>query len=371
MTKIVLLTYDLNQGGTNHVSCQLANGFAEAGYETRLVACTSAGALHDHFRSKLHPGVDILALGKKKWRSRTMGQIATFFSYRKWLKQERPDIVVATGNNISWFTGFGLLRSGLPNTRFFIKTTNPIVRERDKGLVGRARRSVYGYLFQRADGALTLSDCETRLLQSQFPKTRGKFQTVFNAYLTPAFENAEEKRRRRSKKAPIVVLGVGRLAAQKNFSRLLRAFAASGAENAILKIAGDGDQRKMLEELAQELGIAEKVEFLGFVTDVPALMSSADLFVLSSDYEGLPAVVVEALASNCPVVSTDCFANVRTLLRDLPGCAVTEKNVDALADALRAWFANPVLRPNLRPYAMNYSTSSSVRSHLQAMKAAA
>jgi glycosyltransferase involved in cell wall biosynthesis len=370
MTKIVLVTYELNHGGTNRVSCQLANGFAEAGNEVRLVACTSAGVLDMHYRSNLKPEVASFAFSKAPWKSRTLGQIATFFAYRKWLKRERPDILLATGNNISWFTGLGLFSLRRHGARFFIKTTNPIIRERDSRFITFVRRQVYGFMFRLADGILTLSDCETRMLQSQFPDARDKFQTVFNAYLTGAFEGAENRQKKRAPENPLVILGVGRLVDQKNFSRLLRAFAACGADNAVLKIAGEGEQREMLQQLARELGIEDKVEFLGFVSDVPAAMSSADLFVLSSDYEGLPAVVVEALACNCPVISTDCFANVRTLLKDLPGCAVTEKSAEALAAAMRAWLDHPVLKPDLRPHAMKYSTASSVDSHLKAMMAA-
>jgi glycosyltransferase involved in cell wall biosynthesis len=112
------------------------------------------------------------------------------------------------------------------------------------------------------------------------------------------------------------------------------------------------------------------VQFLGYVSDVPALMASADLFVLSSDYEGLPAVVVEALAMNCPVISTDCFANARDLLEGLPGCAVAERDSEALAEALRRWLAAPAPRPELRPFAERYSTRSAVESHLRAMEEA-
>jgi glycosyltransferase involved in cell wall biosynthesis len=258
---------------------------------------------------------------------------------------------------------------GKKSSRFYIKTTNPIVRERDSFFVNLVRRTVYGWLFRWCDGVLTLSDSETRLLQSQFPQAADKFRTVFNAYLTADFERLGHAAPERAMGAPLVVLGVGRLVDQKNFSRLLRAFAAANPHNAVLRIAGDGEQRAELERLAQSLGISERVEFLGFVSDIPALMETADLFVLSSDYEGLPAVVVEALGCDCPVISTDCFANARELLAGLPGCAVTEKSSGSLAEALRRWVAAPVLKPNLRPHAMLYSTGSSVDSHLQAMEA--
>ncbi len=370
MTQIVLVTYELNQGGTNRVSCHLANGFAEAGHETTLVACTSAGALDVHLKDMLRPEVASFGLSQKSWKSRSFGQIATFRAFRRWLKQKRPEILLATGNNISWFTGFGALTLPELRMRYFIKTTNPIIRERDGRFVTFVRRRVYNLMFRRAEAVLTLSDSETRLLQKQFPKAAAKFRTVYNAYVT----DEALARTRIAAGEPgrqLVVLGVGRLVDQKNFPRLLRAFALANPSNAVLRIAGDGPDRAALMEVAESLGIASRVEFLGFVSDVPALMASADVFVLSSDYEGLPAVVVEALASNCPVISTDCFANARDLLTGLPGCMVTEKSDEALADALRTWLAAPVLEPDLRPYAMNYSTGSSVRSHLEAMGTAA
>jgi glycosyltransferase involved in cell wall biosynthesis len=370
MPKIVLATYELNQGGTNRVLCALANGFVDAGYQPHIIACTSAGALDGELRGKLKTGVESSALSRTPFKSRSWGQVRASAAFRRWLKRERPEILLATGNNISWFSGLNLWAVGKGSTRFFIKTTNPIVRERDGRLVAWVRRKVYGWLFRWCDAVLTLSDSETRLLQSQFPEARDKFRTVFNAYLTAEFERIEPSVGGAQTGLPLVVLGVGRLVDQKNFERLLRAFAAADPRNALLKIAGDGEQRAELEQLSRSLGIADRVQFLGFVSDIPSLMASADLFVLSSDYEGLPAVVVEALACNCPVISTDCFANARDLLEGLPGCVVTEKDAQALGAAIKRWLATPVPRPNLRPYADRYSTRSSVESHIGAMKAA-
>ncbi|PKP96911.1 MAG: glycosyltransferase, partial [Alphaproteobacteria bacterium HGW-Alphaproteobacteria-13] len=166
---------------------------------------------------------------------------------------------------------------------------------------------------------------------------------------------------------PVILLGAGRLAAQKRFDRLLRAFAAAGPSAARLRIAGDGPDRAALAALAAELGVADRVDMIGYTTDMPAQMAAADLFVLSSDYEGLPAVVIEALASDLPVMSTDCFANARELLTGLPGCAAVERSTEALAEALDAWLAAPPAPAELRRFALPYSTANAVASHLAAM----
>jgi glycosyltransferase involved in cell wall biosynthesis len=104
-----------------------------------------------------------------------------------------------------------------------------------------------------------------------------------------------------------VVIAVGSLTQQKDFSTLLRAFSVlRERQDAHLLILGEGELREELESLASELGIATAVDMPGFVDNPYAYMRQADVFVLSSKWEGFGNVVVEALACGCPVVSTDC-----------------------------------------------------------------
>ena len=107
--------------------------------------------------------------------------------------------------------------------------------------------------------------------------------------------------------APPVVLGIGRLVPQKDFPTLLRAFARVRAQRpARLVILGEGKRRGELETLAATLGITADTAMPGFVENPYPYMARAAVFALSSVREGLPAVLIEALACGCPVVSTDC-----------------------------------------------------------------
>ena len=108
--------------------------------------------------------------------------------------------------------------------------------------------------------------------------------------------------------APPVILGVGRLdRAHKDFSTLLRAFAHIRAERHIrLMLLGEGPDRVELEKLIETLGVAADVAMPGFVANPYPYFVRAAVFVLSSAFEGLPTVLIEALACGCPVVSTDC-----------------------------------------------------------------
>lgn len=362
MAFITLVAYAADQGGTTRVLCHLARGFAEAGHRVAILYCTSAGLAPDLAEAP-GPGVETHKLTDRRWGSRALGQIATFLGYRRWLRRHRPDIVLGTGNNINWFAALGVL-SAKPRARYFIKTTNPIVRSSDAPVSGWLRRAIYGLVFRRAAGVLTLSDEETATLQRQFPRAHDHFRTVYNAYLTDAF--AAPRREPRGD-GPIVLLGAGRLSAQKRFDRLIRAFATVDPADARLRIAGDGPDRAALAALAADLGVADRVDMIGYTPDMPTQMAAADLFVLSSDYEGLPAVVIEALALDLPVVSTDCFASARGLLTGLPGCAMVERSTEALAGALRSWLAAPTKHADLRRFALPYSTANAVASHLAAM----
>jgi glycosyltransferase involved in cell wall biosynthesis len=104
-----------------------------------------------------------------------------------------------------------------------------------------------------------------------------------------------------------LVLAVGRLTYQKDFSTLLRAFATVREKmDARLVILGDGPDRRNLESLATKLDIENHVDFPGYVDNPYPYLKRADLFVLSSRYEGLPNVLIEAQICGAPIVSTDC-----------------------------------------------------------------
>jgi len=108
-------------------------------------------------------------------------------------------------------------------------------------------------------------------------------------------------------------LTIGRLAAQKNQILLLEAFARHAWSEDTLVIAGDGPERERLVERTNALGLRARVRFVGHVDDVRALYAEADVFVLSSHYEGAPAVILEALAAGLPIAATNCCVSMEWL----------------------------------------------------------
>jgi glycosyltransferase involved in cell wall biosynthesis len=133
-----------------------------------------------------------------------------------------------------------------------------------------------------------------------------------------------------------VVLGVGRLERRKGFDVLIQAIARVRRSRAVrLVILGEGPDRDALGELARSEGVADAVDLAGWTTNPFAFMARADLFVLASDYEGLPGVLIQAMACGCPVVSTDCPDGPREILADgRYGTLVTPRDPDAMARAI-------------------------------------
>ena len=133
-----------------------------------------------------------------------------------------------------------------------------------------------------------------------------------------------------------VVLAVGRLEEEKEYRILLSAFAMLlKRRQARLIVLGKGSQLSMLQTLADRLRIGAHVDFHGFVTNPFPFMANADLFVLSSRREGLPTVLVEAMACGCPVVSTDCRHGPAEILEGgRLGELVSVGDTQALADAM-------------------------------------
>ena len=154
-----------------------------------------------------------------------------------------------------------------------------------------------------------------------------------------------------------VVLGAGRMTNQKDFPTLIRAFARLVRQRpARLIILGEGPLRQELEGLAQDLGIDDRVSFPGWVDNPFALMSRASLFVLSSIHEGLPTVLVEAMACGCPCVSTDCPSGPAEILEDgRYGPLVPVDDEAALAEAMGKVLDEPPDAKVLRQRAADFS----------------
>jgi glycosyltransferase involved in cell wall biosynthesis len=189
-----------------------------------------------------------------------------------------------------------------------------------------------------------------------------KVRVIYNPIVTPElFRKAEEPLEHPwfREGEPPVILGVGRLTKQKDFPTLIRAFALVRQQRpARLMILGEGEERPQLEALVKELGIAEDVSLPGFVQNPYPYMKKAAVFVLSSRWEGLPTVLIEAAALDVPVISTNCPSGPAEILAMYSDQLVDVGDKDGMARAiLKTLQSRRVERVNVEPYTLNHALS--------------
>ena len=195
------------------------------------------------------------------------------------------------------------------------------------------------WLYPKADFIVGVSQGVVEDLKRVLRFGSEKFRVIYNPIVDDRLlKKAEEPLDHpwfREGESP-VILAAGRLHISKDFPTLLRAFALVRKQiPARLVILGEGEERKELENLAQELGIREDLDLPGFVENPYKYMKRATVFVLSSQWEGLPTVLVEAMACGCPVVATDCPSGPAELLENGKwGRLVPPGDPEALAKAI-------------------------------------
>lgn len=214
--------------------------------------------------------------------------------------------------------------------------------------------------YPRADAIVAVSDGVAADLSRLARLPRSRIATIFNSLDVNRIRklaSAQITDDWFSAGAPPVLLAVGRLAPQKDFPNLLKAFARVRLRCGVhLLILGEGPERGRLEGLAADLGIAAHVRMPGAVLNPFSYMARARLFVLSSAWEGLPTVLMEALACGCPIVSTDCPSGPNEILDGGAfGPLVPLGDDKALAEGIIEALALPVDRRRLRERAEVFS----------------
>lgn len=344
----------------------LANGFHAAGIPTDFLLLRSGGEGEQTLSKLLNPGVRLHTAGPPMG-SRHLELIRGSHVIRGLAGAVRPGLVLASSSNMGLVTGIACRKLRQEGIRAAMKLTNPVIRPEDRhAMKKRYRRALYRFIFQHHDRILTLSDAERRYLQDISPQLSARFVTVPNAYVPSTLLSGDCPKNKCGAVGPRL-LTIARMMPQKRLDVLLQAFARLKTPAARLTILGDGPLRRSLENLSRSLGVADRVEMPGFLDDVVPALRTADLFVLSSDYEGLPAALIEALACNVPVVTTDCFFGARQMLERSPYCAVTPVgNPVELARAMEATLA--IGTPSgLREIAAAYEIEASIAAHISAL----
>jgi len=359
---IALFVPSLRGGGAERVMVNLARGFSEQGYKVDLVLQRAEGP----FLSKVPDEVRIVDL-------RTKRMALALFPLISYLRREKPRSLLAamTHTNIVALLARKLARV---ETRVVVSEHNTIsiISHTSKTLRSRFLPLIAKRLYYWADAVIAVSKGVADDFAEFLKFPREKIRVIYNPVVTPEIlEKAEEPLEHPWFKPgePPVILGVGALTKQKDFPTLIHAFALVRRERpARLVILGKGEERPRLEALVRELDLEKDVALPGFVDNPYKYMKHAAVFVLSSRWEGLPTVLIEAMACGTPVVTTDCPSGPREILEEGKyGALVPVGDARELAKAIMKALVDTSQREIIKAKLYEFSLESAVGKYMDVL----
>lgn len=392
--KIALLLPSLEGGGAERSMLNLINAFLDRDREVDLLICRAKGAYLDEVPDAVNM-VTLEPTGNlvTRWlaaaanlgdlpalvrpvilASKIAPEIARLRSLRRYIEKHKPDILVSA---ITYANLVAIWAKNASGGKMPVVVSERIALSTHCGTRQNRRKWRWRYLpslvrrcYPHADAVVAVSGQVADDLVTAVGLDRKTVTTIYNPVvdrnlLTQAAQALEHEWF--GPDAPPVILGVGRLTQQKGFAALIRAFAKVRANRPVrLLILGEGKLRAELQNLATELGISDDVQLPGFVANPFKYMANSAAFVLSSEYEGLPGVLIQALACGCPVISTDCpGGSAEILANGKYGPLVPVGGEDELRRAIEAVLDNPADRNELLQRAELFSVESAANSYLE------
>jgi glycosyltransferase involved in cell wall biosynthesis len=292
------LLQTLEVGGAERVVIRLAGGFAGLGYRVDLVVVQARGAL----LSEIPSNVRVVDLASRSIYASFPGLVG-------YLRREKPQALISALEltNLLVLLARRVTRS---RTRIVVQLTTTMSRHKRAPIKKKLERLLVSRIYPWANWIVASSHG----VEEDFLRYTGissdHVRTIYNPVITDSIlEQAKQPVAHPffDPGQPPVILAFGRLTAAKDYPTLLKAFSrVRKVQPARLVIIGEGEQRPVLEDMIRGLGMGEDVRLPGYVQNPFAYLKRAAVFVLSSAWEGLPSVLIEALACGSPVVSTDC-----------------------------------------------------------------
>ena len=351
--RLAIFLPGLYDGGAERTLLNLAEGIATRGFPVDLVLARAEGP----YMAEIPDCVRVIDLNATR-------VLACLPALVRYLRSEHPAALLSTlyANIIAvWARRV----AGVPH-RVVLNEQNNLtsVSNGEKDLRWKLYPMLAKWFYPWADAITAVSKGVADDLMQATQLSEGQVQVIFNPIVTPDLLKKSEAPLDHpwfQAGEPPVILGVGRLTSQKAFDVLIEAFSqVRKSHSARLLILGEGDDRLMLETLIRKLGLEQDVALPGFVSNPYPYMAHAALFVLSSRWEGLPTVLVEAMSLGTPVIATDCPSGPQEILRNGKyGQLVPVDNPDALALAIQRHLANCESCPaeeSWKPYELDFVT---------------
>ena len=336
-TQLAVFLSDLGGGGAERQMLNLTKELAARGHSLDLLLSSKTGP----FLADVPESVRIIDLGAKR-----VGK--ALFPLARYLRREKPAVMLSVANHVN-LVALWARRLARVKTRLVVSERNQLTlwsKNSTKTMDRFVIPKLIKWFYRWADGIVAVSEGvgDDLSLQTRIP--REKIHAIYNPVARKElFEQTQMPVDHPwlQPDQPPVVLAVGRLDQQKDFPVLIRAVAKVRKIRPVrLMILGEGSERSALQKLIDELGIQDDVTLHGFAANPYAYMSKAAGFVLSSRWEGLPGVLIEAMCCGVPVISTDCPSGPREILQDGKyGQLVPVGDINAIANAIHNVLDHP------------------------------
>lgn len=352
---IVFLTHDFAGTGVVRNAIRLANFAYSLGLRTEYWVVSATGTLRD----ELYANIQVRELsGRFAKLPRRMADLLSAPALALAIAKRKPRLIFSAGNHFHLTAMLAWHLAGRPAaTRLAGRASNA----GSSGLLGRLEQIKYAGMNPVVAVSEELGD---QLKRNGMAASRIKvIPNGVDIKLAIARAAAPLEEEWLTRATTPVIVGAGRLCAQKNFALLIEAFAIARKERALrLMLLGQGPELAALEALAARLGVAEDVRFVGFVPNPLAYFSRASLFVLSSRWEGMSNVLIEAMACGCPVVAVRAPTGTAELLDEGRVGPLVPADAEKLAKAMLSRLNSPrqsgLLEAQARRYDLDETLSA-------------
>jgi GalNAc-alpha-(1->4)-GalNAc-alpha-(1->3)-diNAcBac-PP-undecaprenol alpha-1,4-N-acetyl-D-galactosaminyltransferase len=337
--RVTFVIYSLGAGGAERVITTMANYWAKRGWMVNLLTLDDE---HQPPFFNLHQAVAHRPLGiagvSKNAHQGVLNNLRRIRVLRAAIVASMPNVVISFMTPTNVLTLLATTWRGVP----------VIVREAidpHEQTISKSWQLLRHWIYPRATCVVVLGQ---RSLSYFSAKVQQRARIVPNPINFPVCSGLDHVRSCNGQNNTVIAMG--RLVPQKGFDLLMLAFASIASKHPewTLEIWGEGSLRWDLKSLARKLGIEDLVRLPGMTSEPFAKFCQADLFVLSSRYEGFPNVLCEAMACGLPAVSFDCPSGPAEIIRDgVDGLLAPPEDVEALANSMSRLMADPHERRRL------------------------
>lgn len=333
-TKIMIFIYSLSGGGAERTIVNLINNLNKKKFEVVLVLGTTNNS---DYIDLIDDKIKLIILNSKKLRY-------SLLKLRNCIIKEKPDILFSTinANNIIMLLARLLIFKNIPT---IVRESNNRTQSGSVTLLNKLITNLlYNYV---ASKVIALSKGVKEDLVNNFFIKENKIQVIYNPVEVEKIKQLSKQKLNGFNKNnnEKLIISVGRLVEQKDYPTLIKAFSILEKKvSSRLIILGKGPLEKKLKKICKDYGLEEKVQFVGFKNNPYKFMRAADLFVLSSKWEGFGHVIVESMAVGTPVISTDCKSGPSEIIgKNEYGKLVSVGNAEELSKNIISLLENPTL----------------------------